>query len=66
MARNYTLQVKLDQNQRERVRNNASAKGYKTVAGYVRDLILEKNLYYEKKFNEMYEEIMKIARKRQN
>jgi hypothetical protein len=60
MAKNYNLQVRLNNNQKERLRNNASAKGFETVSAYVRDLILNRNLVYERKIDEMYEKIMKI------
>ena len=40
--------------QHDRIWNNASAKGYKTIASYMRYLALDKDMVFEQKFNEMY------------
>lgn len=63
MAKTRYVQVRVSHDQLERIRNNASAKGYKTISHYARDLMLEKNLYFERKFDEMYEEILKISKR---
>jgi predicted DNA binding CopG/RHH family protein len=63
MAKTRYVQVRVNQNQFERIKNNASAKGYKTTAAYIRDLALEKNLVFERQFNEMYREVLAISGK---
>ena len=63
MAKTRYVQVRVSQDQFDRIKNNASAKGYKTTAHYVRDLMLEKNLVFERKFEEMYQELFKISRR---
>lgn len=62
MSSNYNLQVRLNPDQKERLKNNASAKGFETISAYVRDLILNKNLVYERKLDEIYERIMNIPK----
>ena len=62
MAKTRYIQVRVNQDQFERIKNNVSAKGKKTVSEYARDLMLEKNLYFERKFDEMYEEIRNISK----
>ena len=63
MPKNRYVQIRVSQDQFDRIKNNASAKGYRTVSHYARDLMLEKNLYFERKFDEMYEEVLKISNK---
>ena len=41
-------------NQHERIRNNAEAKGHKTVSGYLRELALKKDMFFEQKILEMH------------
>ena len=63
MPKTRYVQIRVSHDQLERIRNNASAKGYRTVSHYARTLLLEKNLYFERKFDELYEEVMKISKK---
>ena len=63
MAKTRYVQVRVNQDQFERIKNNASAKGYKTTANYIRDLALEKHLAFERQFNEMYKEIVNISKR---
>lgn len=63
MSKTRYVQVRVNQEQFERIKNNASAKGYKTTAGYIRDSALEKSLMFERQFQEMHQEIMRISRK---
>lgn len=63
MAKTRYVQVRANQDQFERIKNNASAKGYKTTAAYIRDLALEKNLVFERQFNELQKEIFAISKK---
>ncbi len=52
------LQVKVTPNQFERIKNNAQAKGFVTVAQFLRYLALDKDMQFEKKFNELYDKII--------
>lgn len=63
MSKTRYVQVRVSHDQLERIRNNASAKGYRTISHYARDLMLEKNLFFERKFDELYEAVMKITKK---
>ena len=63
MAKTRYVQVRVNQDQFERIKNNASAKGYKTTASYIRDLMLEKHLAFERQFNEMYNTLISISKK---
>ncbi|MEK6886512.1 MAG: hypothetical protein AABW88_01650 [Nanoarchaeota archaeon] len=62
MVKTRYVQVRVSHDQLERIKNNASAKGYRTISHYARDLMLEKNLYFERKFDELCEEVLKISR----
>ena len=59
MVNNKRIFVRVTENQFERIRNNAHAKGFKTISGYVRSLTLRNDLIFEKKFNELYAKIVK-------
>lgn len=50
--------VRVTKNQHERVKNNAEAKGYKTISSYIRSMALEQGLSFEKKFEEIYNELI--------
>lgn len=58
MVNQKYLFVRLTKNQKERIRVNAEAKGYKTISSYIRALALENDLGFEKKFNEIYRKIV--------
>ncbi len=63
MSKTRYVQVRVNQDQFERIKNNASAKGKKTLAEYARESMLEKPLIFERKFEEMYQEIMKLSKR---
>ena len=63
MSKTRYVQVRVNQDQFERIKNNASAKGCKTTADYLHDAVLEKPLIFERKFEEMYQEIMKLSKR---
>ena len=44
MSKTRYIQIRVDEGQFERIKNNVSAKGYKTTSEYIRDLMLEKGL----------------------
>lgn len=58
MVNNKMIIVRVTKNQHERVRNNAFAKGYKTMSAYLRALALENDLIFEQKFDEIYEKLL--------
>lgn len=53
------IQVRVSPEQYERIRNNAQAKGFKTVSSFIRNILLEKDLLFEQKFGRMYEIIVR-------
>ncbi len=53
------IQVRVSPEQYERIRNNAQAKGFKTVSSFIRNSLLEKDLLFEQKFDRMYEIIVR-------
>jgi len=59
MVNNKTIMVRVTKNQHERIRNNACAKGFRTISDYVRSISLENDLIFEQKFNEVYNRIVK-------
>lgn len=59
MCNNRTVMVRVTKDQLDRIKQNASAKGYKTLSQYIRHLALEKDMAFEKKFNELYSKIVK-------
>jgi len=58
MASNHLLKVRLTNNQKERLRLDAEAKGYKTISDYVRSHMLEHESVFLKKFEEMYDKVV--------
>ncbi|MBN2420656.1 hypothetical protein JXB27_00055 [Candidatus Woesearchaeota archaeon] len=63
MPKTRFVQVRVDECQFERIKNSASAKGYRTTSDYIRDLALEKNLVFERKFEEMHKAILLLSQK---
>lgn len=59
MNKTRTIQFRVTRDQYERIINNARAKGYLNISAYLRDLALNKDLVFEKKFNELYEIIVR-------
>lgn len=53
-----SLVVRLTKNQHERLRNNAEAKGYKTLSSYIRAVTLEYDLSLEKKFDDIFDRLI--------
>ncbi|MBN2420993.1 hypothetical protein JXB27_01805 [Candidatus Woesearchaeota archaeon] len=63
MSKTRYVQVRVNQNQFDRIKNNASAKGKKNVSEYARELMLDKSQCFERKFEELYQEIFAISKK---
>jgi len=59
MTNSKYLFIRVTKIQHERIRNNAEAKGFKTISSYIRTIALEYDLNSQKKIDEMYE-IIKI------
>ena len=58
------VQFRVDKLQHERILNLARAKGFYSVADFIRYAVLEKDLSFERKFEEVHEAIMKLADKK--
>jgi len=58
MVKTRSINVRLSKSQIERVRDNADAKGYKSIAQYARSKMLEHDSANERKLDEIYKEIV--------
>jgi len=58
MVNNKVVVTRVTRNQFERIKVNAQAKGYKTISDYLRSLALDKDIIFDKKFNELYDKII--------
>ncbi|MFC1741606.1 hypothetical protein ACFL3V_03670 [Nanoarchaeota archaeon] len=58
MAKTRMILFRVTQSQYERIQNNAQAKGHTSVASYLRYTALDKDLVFEKRFNDMYKVIV--------
>jgi thermostable 8-oxoguanine DNA glycosylase len=58
--RNCNIQVRVTINERERMFNNASGRGFATLSHYLRFLALDKDLVIDQKIIETHEEVKKI------
>jgi hypothetical protein len=54
MVKTKIIVVRVTPNQFDRIVNNAHAKGFRTIADYIRNLTLQNDLIFEKKINEIY------------
>ena len=59
MQKTKLIQFRVTKYQYERIRNNAESKGFRTISAYLRETALNKDLIFEKKFQEIYEIITK-------
>ncbi len=59
MASNQIIKFLVNKDQRERIKNNASIKGYKTVSAYLRDLALNRDIRFETMLIEIHREVVK-------
>ena len=66
MTSNNVVKFLVTKTQKERILTNASIKGYKTVSGYIRDLALNRNQFFEDKLKEIIRKIEKVDGKLQD
>lgn len=59
MPSNHAILIRVTKNQHERIKNNAHARGYRTVSAYIRSLTLEHALHFEVKFDRLYQMLIK-------
>ena len=57
------IQFRVDKLQHERIINIARAKGFYHTEDYIRYILLEKDLTFERKFQEIHEAILIIVKK---
>ena len=62
MTKSQLLVVRLSKSQKEKVMMDAQSRGYRTVAHYIRNLILETHVPIERKLNEIYDRIVKVEK----
>lgn len=58
MVSNQFLMIRVTRIQKERVKMEAEAKGFRTISDYIRTVILEHEPNFDIKFNEIYKKIM--------
>ena len=58
MVNGKIVVTRVTKNQFERIKINAQAKGFKTISEYLRSLALERDLIFDKKFEELYNKII--------
>ncbi|MBI4017013.1 MAG: hypothetical protein HY363_04965 [Candidatus Aenigmarchaeota archaeon] len=63
MLRTKTIQIRVTPEEHERIRNKALAKGHATISAFMLHCTLEKDLLFERHFEEMYRAIMKKCKK---
>ena len=66
MTSNNVVKILVTKSQKERILQNANIKGYKTVSGYIRDLALNKNQFFEDKLKEIIRKIENVEGKLQD
>ncbi len=59
MASTKFIQLRVTKEQYERIRNKSQAKGHKTISSFMRAAALEKDLVFEKKFDEIHSLVKK-------
>jgi hypothetical protein len=57
MGKNHVIIVRVSKSQKDRIEDNAKAKGFKTISGYVRDLALRYDSPLEKKVCEIHSKL---------
>jgi hypothetical protein len=55
------IQVRTTRDQYERIKNNAKAKGFSSLAGYLRHVALQHDLVLEQKVSEIHEHLLGSA-----
>ena len=63
MSKNYLIQCRVNQNQYERIKNLTQAKGFESIADYMRYSALDKDLTFERKFEEIQQAITVLSNK---
>ena len=63
MKKNTRISFRVDRTQHERLKNNATAKGYLTISDYLRNISLDKDLHWEKKIYEIHSLLLDISNK---
>ncbi len=58
MEKTHIIRVRTTEDQFQRIKNNAQAKGYKTISAYIRQISLEHDLVIDKMINEIYKEVV--------
>ncbi len=63
MVKTRLIQFRVSGNEYERIRNNAHAKGYSTIASYLRSVALGKDLFTETNITEIHRMVKEILDK---
>lgn len=63
MVSNQYLMVRVTKIQKERVKQEAEAKGFRTISDYIRSLALEHAPNFDIKFNEIYKKLIEEKEK---
>lgn len=58
MNKNRVVYIRVTKDQHQRFRENANAKGFKTISAYVRTAVLENDLILQEKITKIYNKIV--------
>ena len=58
MASNHVIKFIVNEEQFNRIKNNASAKGHKTISAYLRDISLNRDTKFEEMLIEIYKKVV--------
>ena len=59
MVSNHVFKFLVNKEQLNKIKNNASAKGYKSISAYLRELALNKDIRFEEMLIEIYNKVIK-------
>jgi len=62
MVSNHAVKFLVNKEQLEQLKNNASARGYKTVSAYLREISLKNEFRFEQMMIEIHREVCKNGR----
>ena len=60
MAKNHILRIRVTKAQKERIRENAEAKGFTTISAYLRSLALGGDTLLERRILAIYNKLFEV------
>jgi len=62
MVSNHVVKFLVNKDQFERLRNNASQKGFKTISAYIREVSIDRDFRVEQMISEIHRKVLKDER----